>query len=219
MVEEIKDDSNNKWISEISDFYRFIDDVKQFEKGKFSEQADVKLISEIRNFIEVAKTSNNGRSYVEPKFDSAIYRDIGNIALYKNFLKQYTDSELKGYQILIEIEMAGLEGDMNPRTILTSTIPAAIITGLGLAAVWTALGAVYFGIDLSNEVVAALVKKLKEIDWLQWILSGVFVIGGFVGITWYVTSRYKSQKQLMFLKSLNRAISIYLIMDRKTTGS
>lgn len=218
-MEENKDDNDNLWISELSEFYRFIGEVKQFEKGKFSEKADVKLISEIRNFIEVTKTSSNGRSYVEPKFDSAIYRDIAKIALYKNFLKAYSVSDLTNFQKIIEIEIAGLEGDMHPRTILTSTFPAAVITGIGLAAVWTALGAVYFGIDLSNEVVEALVKKLKEIENLKGILSAVFVIGGFAGITWYVTSLYKSQKQLMFLKSLNRAISIYLFMERQTTGS
>lgn len=204
---------NHPWVSELSDLYRFIEESRKFVKGNFAEHADVELISEIKKIIEVDKVSFDGKSHKDIKFDSAIYRDIGQIALMKNFLKKFQDSDLKRYQTLIDIEINGLEGDVNPRTILTSTVPAAVITGLSLAAIWSALGAVYFGIDLTEIFVDTLMSKLTNISWLRGILSVVFVIGGFLGITWYVTGLYKNQKQLMYLKSLDRAISLRLAIE------
>lgn len=202
--------NKHPWTTELSDFYQFIEASQNFLKRKFSENADLELISQIKDIMEIEKVSSGGNRYQDIKFDSAIYRDIGQIALLKNFLKKYADPDLRRFQKLISIEINGLAGDMNPRTILTSTLPAAIITGLGLATVWTALGSAYFGFDLSKIVVDVFMNKLAGISWLRGVLSIVFVIGGFMGIAWYVTGSYRNQKQILFLKSLDRTITLYL---------
>lgn len=210
----IKSSDNLLWTTRLTDFYRFIEESRSFIKtNKYSGQDDQQLIVQIKQVLEIDKIGSNGNMYKDIKFDSAIYRDIEQIVLLKSFFKSYTTADLKHFQKLIAIEITGLEGDMRPRTILTSTIPAAIITGISLAAVWSALGASYFGIDLSNIVVEVFISKLAKITWLRGILSVVFVIGGFLGITWYVTGSYRNQKQILYLKSLSRAISLFLAIE------
>jgi hypothetical protein len=210
----IKSSDNLLWTTRLTDFYRFIEESHNFIKTKISPaQNDLELIVQIKGIMEINKVNSNGNRYKDIKFDSAIYRDIEQIVLMKSFLKSYTTADLKHFQKLIVIEITGLEGDMRPRTILTSTIPAAIITGISLAAVWSALGASYFGIDLSNIVAEVFISKLAKISWLRGILSVVFVIGGFLGITWYVTGSYRNQKQILYLKSLSRAISLFFAIE------
>ena len=204
------------WAVELKVFYQFIEASHNFMKRKFSENADLELISQIKDIMEVDKVSSGGNRYKDTKFDSAIYRDIRQIALLKNFLKNYPTEDLKRFQNLISVEISGLDGDMKPRTILTSTLPAAIITGFSFAAIWTALWTTYFGFDISDIVTDVFMKKLSGITWLREILSVVFVIGGFLGIAWYISSSYRNQKQTLYLKSLNRTISLYLFIENET---
>jgi len=205
------------WSPKLAKFYNFIEASRNFlEMGSY-QNADMDLISQLREMMEISKESHGGTVYKESKFDSAIYRDIDRIALLRVFLQRFTLDDLKYFQKLVDLEIQGLEGDLKPHTMLTSTIPAAIITGLSLVAVWSAFWSTYFGFDVSKIFVEVFMDKITKNTWLNGILSLIFVIGGFVGISWYVIASYQNLNQISHLRSLHRAITLYLSLEESTT--
>jgi hypothetical protein len=99
---------------------------------------------------------------------------------------------------------------MQPRAVLTATIPAAVIVGLTLAAGWSKLWSGYFDFDIAKIFGSVMVDKLQQISWVGWLAPLVFVFGGFAGIAWYVTASYRNLKQVSYLRALRWAISLYI---------
>lgn len=212
---QTKEINNNThpWTSSLNAYYQFIKQSSQFLKTHQLGDHDLKLISKIEASLE-SDEENIHRSWnKDVNMDSAIFRDINNVLIYREFLKDYTKTELLNFKEIMDVEIGGLEGDLKPQTILASTILAAVIIAFGLAASWSALWANYFNLDLVKIVVDSITQRLNETDWLRWIASAVFVFGGFVGIVWYVSISNRNLRQLAILKSLKRAILLYCLHE------
>jgi hypothetical protein len=211
---DLKNHNKHQWTDLLIEFYDFVEDSREFLKVFEMDESSLELISELENKIEVINESSTGTQYKESKFNSAIYQDIDQLLRLKAFLNKYTDVQLRNFQKIIELELNGLKEDLNPRIILVSSLAGSIIIGLGLFATWSAIWANYFEFDLIEIMGEVLASRLKSISWLRWPASIVFVIGGFVGIAWYITASYKNSKQISFLSSLNRAISLSLLFNK-----
>jgi len=213
-TKEINSNNNiHPWTSSLSAYYQFVKQSGQFLKRHQLGDQDLKLISKIEASLESDEENIHKGWTKDVDMDSAILRDINNVLIYREFLKDYCKSELLNFKEIMDIEIRGLEGDLKPQTILVSTILAAVIIAFGLAASWSALWANYFNFDLVKIVVDTITQKLNETSWLRWIASAVFVFGGFVGIVWYVSISNRNLRQLAILKSLQRAILLYCLHE------
>jgi hypothetical protein len=209
-----QNEDGHPWTPALIGFYDFVEASREFLKMPSCQDDNLDLTLKLEEMMEITKENSAGTQYQESKFDSAIYRDINRIALLRKFLQKFPFDNLKRFQKIIELELQGLEGDLKPRAVLTSTLPAAIIVGLGLAAAWSTLWANYFSFDIAKIFIEVLSNKLQQIKWLNWVASLTFVFGGFVGIGWYVTVSYQNLKQISHLRSLHRAITLYLSLEK-----
>jgi len=203
----------NTWFGELTKLYDFIEKaIDILNKGHLCPE-DSGLVRRLAERMELEKQSPSGESYREARFPSAIYQDIESTLLLRSLLRNYSSGELQNLSRLIEIELDGLSGDLKPRAMLSTTLPAAIIVGLGLIGAWSALWAGYWGFDVAGIFNEVFVERLRASEWLGWLAPLVFVIGGFVGILWYVTASHQNMKQVSRLQTLNRAIGLYRALE------
>lgn len=200
------------WESKLTDFYKFIEASRNFLKKDLS-QTNRNLIRRVRKSVEISHESPTGTVYKRSKFDSAIYYDIDRIALWREFFQRFALHDLKYFQKLIYLEIQGLGGDLQPKNIIAASLPTAIITWSGIVAAWSAFWAtIYFDFDITEIFVGVFRDKISHIPWINEIVPLIFVFGGFVGISSYVAASYRNLNRIFYLKSLYRAIAIYLLI-------
>ena len=201
---------SHPWTAKLTAFYDFVERSRAFLKTHTQGEATEQLLRSLEKQLEDLKETATGTQYRELKYDSALYRDMDRVAALRKFVQAYPQHDLLRFQSLIELELEGLTGDLQPRAVLTSTIPAAVLLGLSLAAGWSKLWSGYFDFDIAKIFGEVLVGKLQEISWLGWFAPLIFVFGGFAGIAWYVTASYRNLKQISHLRSLKRAVTLFL---------
>ncbi len=201
---------NHPWAANLTAFYDFVERSQVFLKTHTQGEATQQLLRSLEKQLEELKETATGTQYRELKYDSALYRDMDRVAALREFVQAYPRHELVRFQSLMDLELEGLTGDLQPRAVLTSTIPAAILLGLALAAGWSKLWSGYFDFDVAKIFGEVLVGKLQQISWLGWLAPLIFVFGGFAGIAWYVTASYRNLKQVSYLRSLKRAVVLFL---------
>jgi len=148
------------------------------------------------------------------KFSSTIHVDIERIVSLRYLLYNYPRETLERFCDLIEMEIQGLGGDLKPKNIIAASLIGAIVIGLGLVAAWSKIWANFWGnvFDIAKDT---LLKGLADHGWIRTIAAAIFVFGGFVGIVWYTSASRGNLKQIRRLRSIQRAIKLYLLFEEE----
>lgn len=108
--------------------------------------------------------------------------------------------KLCSFHNLIKLETDGLTGDRHPRKVFDRSPFGIAAIIIGTVTIWMSIFKNVSGQDMS---------ELLELIRFNWIAGTVWIGGLFVGL-WYILKTLRNNRQVAFLGTVNRALSIYL---------
>lgn len=205
----VSSDMNSLMAEDIIAFYDFIDGARN---AMASESPESSLCAAVKDRIEIPQSESK-----DLKFESAIHADIQNIEQLLPYLQGFKPEELVDFQRMIYVEICGLEGDKNPREQLLRSRPGAIFIALSAALFWWGFWSKIYDMKAFQEplsLLSFLIEYIIKIEIIEAVLILVILFGGMISINWYVYKTWRNMKQASFLRTINRAISLYLLNIR-----
>ena len=199
-------DTQVKLGNKIVAYYDFIDGARKVISSK---TAGSSLSAAVKERIEIPRTDKSGPA--DLKFESAIHSDIEKIEKLLPYLQGFEPELLNNFQNMVNIEIGGLEGDLSPKERLLGTKLGAIFTAVSVALIWFGFWANFYNPQFARELFDALKEAMVGVAVIEAILIIVIFLGGTFGIISYVYQSWRGRRQASLLRTISRAITLYLI--------
>ena len=190
---------------QLAEFLQFLGEARSFLKqNRLSKRhPEVQLI---RSELE----ENNQGEHSQPyqKFESTFYEDAPNTVALWNFFRKFECDQLRRYHMLAKMELSGLMGDYHPRAIFGRSVLGTAALLLGCGTVWWGLIKLICGED-SGKLSSDFFQDLLNTVTINRVVGVISIVGMFV-VVWYVLRMVRNRKQVAFLSSLSRALTLYL---------
>ncbi|WP_144058912.1 hypothetical protein [Rhodopirellula sp. SWK7] len=185
--------------SRIAAFLQFLHDASRHVK-QTRVSSDDPQVQLIRGAVEEHSVDDQGKPAMYQRFESALYDDAQSMVTLWSFFDRYEASELREYQQLIALEIAGLTGDRHPRKVFDRSPFGIVVLVVGTVTIWMTFLRTYTGDDLSD---------LLELIRFNWIAGSLWIVGLFV-VIWYILKTHRNNVQIALLSSIGRALNVYL---------
>ncbi|NHN39596.1 hypothetical protein G8764_20035 [Pseudomaricurvus alcaniphilus] len=193
--------------SQTADFLQFLSDARTFltENRVSKHHPDVR---HIRTGVEDNYRDDRGQPAVYQKFESTLYEDARNLVTLWRFFPEYEKSQLRRYNRLTAMELSGLTGDHHPMAILGRSLLGTAALLMSAISVWWGLISL-ISADDSGNLFTELLHGLLDPAWINRIVGVIWLAGMYV-LIWYVLRMIRNRRQVAFLSSLTRALTLYL---------
>lgn len=189
--------------AQLADFLRFVGDARTFlEKNRLSEKHPD--VARIRDVVEEHSRDEQERATTYQKYESALYEDAPAIVTLWSFFRNYDPLRLQRYRSLTAMELRGLSGDFHPTAILGRSLLGKAALLLSAFTVWSGIIGLVSAANSGNPLPALLGPSLAN------GLAGFVWVAGMFIVLWYVIRMTRNRKQVAFLASLSRALTLYL---------
>ncbi|EMI54786.1 hypothetical protein, partial [Rhodopirellula sallentina] len=100
----------------IASFLQFIHDASEHLK-QAKASPDHPSVQTIRAAVEEHNIDDQGKPAMYQRFESALYDDAPSLVTLWSFFDTYPTQQLRSFQQLVALEIAGLTGDRHPRKV------------------------------------------------------------------------------------------------------
>jgi hypothetical protein len=192
---------------QLAEYLKFIGDARSYIKQNktYKHHPEVKAI---RSEVEDDYQDDHGEPAIYQKFESALYEDAPALVSLWRFMRGYNDEQLCLFHKLTLIELDGLRGDYHPMAIFGRSVLGAGALVLSGMTVWSGLINLVSNEDAGNWFTELLHSFLSPS--IENSLVGVVMLVGLFVVIWYPLRMVRNRKQVAFLSSLSRALTLYL---------
>ncbi len=157
-------------------------------------------VERIRAPLEEHYLDDRGQPAMYQRLESALYDDSQEIVTLWQFFERYDPDQLHAWQRLVQLEHEGLTGDRHPRKVFDRSPFGIVAIIVGTITVWMTILKTFSGEDMG---------ELLEVIHFNWVAGTIWIVGLFVAL-WYILKTLRNNRQVAFLSSLNRALTLYL---------
>jgi hypothetical protein len=194
-------------IERIGAFLGFLEQARlELRRNRVSERSET--VTRIRAAVEEHYVDDQNRPAMYQKFESAFYDDAPAFATLWPFFRRYELDDLRRFEHLLGMELAGLTGDRHPRSIFARSPFGVAALVVGTLSVWWAVIKTVSDEDMMSVFLSDLVLANA------WVTGGAWIVGMFV-VLWYILKTARNRAQVASLSSINRALALYLEMPEE----
>ncbi len=191
-------------IERIGAFLGFLEQARlELRRNRVSERSET--VTRIRAAVEEHYVDDQNRPAMYQKFESALYDDAPAFATLWPFFRRYELDDLRRFEHLLGMELAGLTGDRHPRSIFARSPFGVAALVVGTLSVWWAVIKTVSDEDMMSVFLSDLVLANA------WVTGTAWIVGMFV-VLWYILKTARNRAQVASLSSINRALALYLEM-------
>ena len=191
-------------IERIGAFLGFLEQARlELRRNRVSERSET--VTRMRAVVEEHYVDDQNRPAMYQKFESALYDDAPAFATHWPFFRRYELDDLRRFEHLLGMELAGLTGDRHPRSIFARSPFGVAALVVGTLSVWWAVIKTVSDEDMVSVFLSDLVLANA------WVTGTAWIVGMFV-VLWYILKTARNRAQVASLSSINRALALYLEM-------
>ena len=183
----------------LNGFLTFLLEAKTVLKQNMTSAQHPK-VEQIRAPLEEHYVDDQGKPAMYQRFESAIYDDARSMVTLWAFFESYSLQQLRSFQVLVQMELDGLNGDRHPRKVFDRSPFGIAAIVVGTITIWMTILRTYTGDDLSIFLEAIRFNSIAGVIWIV----GLFVV------LWFILKTVRNNHQVAFLSTIGRALELYL---------
>ncbi|MGI9519284.1 MAG: hypothetical protein ACR2NP_19695 [Pirellulaceae bacterium] len=183
-------------------FLEFLLDARAALKSNLANKGHYD-VEQIRAPLEEHYLDDQGKPAMYQRLESALYDDSQEMVTLWQFFERYDRDQLHAWHRLVQLDQEGLTTDRHPRKVFDRSPFGIVAIIVGTITVWMTILKTFSGEDAS---------RWLEVIHFNWVAGSIWIIGLFVAL-WYILKTLRNNRQVAFLSSLNRALTLYLDHD------